>query len=120
MELDACINSTTCLSTTPKVVLVDRGTSASFYLDNAAYRTFIYNKFKVSPVDMESASVALICLQTEGAFHCYQGSSLTWPAVALLSPMRLIPSHHSPPLTPSLWSLSLFKLLSVHSKWWSV
>jgi nucleoside phosphorylase len=51
------------LTTTPKVVLVDRGTSSGFYLDNAAYRTFIYNKFNVSPVDMESASVALICLQ---------------------------------------------------------
>lgn len=63
MKLDACIDSDTCLTTTPKVVLVDRGTSAGFYLDNAAYRTFIYNKFNVSPVDMESASVALICLQ---------------------------------------------------------
>jgi nucleoside phosphorylase len=63
MKLEACIDSDTCLTTTPKVVLVDRGTSAGFYLDNAAYRTFIYNKFNVSPVDMESASVALICLQ---------------------------------------------------------
>ncbi|PNX94905.1 bark storage protein a-like [Trifolium pratense] len=63
LKLDACIDSDTCLTTTPKVVLVDRGTSAGFYLDNAAYRTFIYNKFNVSPVDMESASVALICLQ---------------------------------------------------------
>jgi nucleoside phosphorylase len=63
LKLDACIDSDTCLTTTPKVVLVDRGTSSGFYLDNAAYRTFIYNKFNVSPVDMESASVALICLQ---------------------------------------------------------
>ncbi|XP_012571582.1 bark storage protein A-like [Cicer arietinum] len=63
LKLEACIDTTTCLTSTPKVVLVERGASAGFYLDNAAYRTFIYNKFNVSPVDMESASVALICLQ---------------------------------------------------------
>ncbi|KAK9983863.1 hypothetical protein SO802_033388 [Lithocarpus litseifolius] len=63
LVLEGCINSTTCLSTTPKVTTVQRGTSASIYLDNVAYRSFIYNKFNVSPVDMESASVALICLQ---------------------------------------------------------
>ncbi|GMP94865.1 hypothetical protein CsSME_00044145 [Camellia sinensis var. sinensis] len=63
LELEGCINSTTCLSETPKVTRVLRGTSASIYLDNAAYRNFIYGKFSVSPVDMESAAVALICLQ---------------------------------------------------------
>ncbi|XP_075642641.1 bark storage protein A-like [Castanea sativa] len=68
LVLEGCINSTTCLSTTPKVTTVHRGTSASIYLDNAAYRSFIYNKFNVSPVDMESASVALICLQQRTPF----------------------------------------------------
>ncbi|CAK8568850.1 unnamed protein product [Lathyrus sativus] len=63
MKLEACIDSDTCLTTTPKVLLVERGTSSGFYLDNAAYRTFIHDKFNVSPVDMESASVALVCLQ---------------------------------------------------------
>ncbi|XP_062108937.1 bark storage protein A-like [Humulus lupulus] len=63
LELESCINSTTCLSTTPKVYTVEKGCSASIYLDNAAYRSFIYDKFKVSPVDMESAAVALISLQ---------------------------------------------------------
>lgn len=62
------MNSTTCLSEKPKVVIVKRGTSASIYLDNAAYRSFIYDKFEVSPVDMESAAVALICLQQKVAF----------------------------------------------------
>ncbi|KAM4086447.1 hypothetical protein ACJW30_10G102200 [Castanea mollissima] len=68
LVLEGCINSTTCLTTTPKVTRVQRGTSASIYLDNAAYRSFIYNKFNVSPVDMESASVALICLQQRKPF----------------------------------------------------
>ncbi|XP_058224999.1 uncharacterized protein LOC131334139 isoform X2 [Rhododendron vialii] len=63
LKLQGCLNSTTCLSKTPKVTTVLRGTSASIYLDNAAYRGFIYRKFNISPVDMESAAVALICLQ---------------------------------------------------------
>lgn len=62
------MNSTTCLAHTPKVARVARGTSASIYLDNAAYRSFIYNKFQVSPVEMESAAVALICYQQKVPF----------------------------------------------------
>ncbi|KAK9946668.1 hypothetical protein M0R45_012118 [Rubus argutus] len=68
LKLEGCLNSTSCLSHTPKVARVQRGTSASIYLDNAAYRDFIYDKFNVTPVDMESASVALICLQQRVPF----------------------------------------------------
>ncbi|XWS26332.1 hypothetical protein CRYUN_Cryun26dG0023200 [Craigia yunnanensis] len=68
LELEGCVNSTTCLSETPRVVRVQRGTSASIYLDNAAYRSFIYDKFNVSPVDKESGAVALICLQQRVPF----------------------------------------------------
>ncbi|KAL6344721.1 hypothetical protein AAG906_002627 [Vitis piasezkii] len=75
LELEGCVNSTTCLTETPKVVSVLRGTSASIYLDNAAYRAFIYDKFQVSPVDMESAAVALICLQQRVAFIAFRALS---------------------------------------------
>lgn len=68
MELEGCLNTTTCLSHTPRVARVQRGTSASIYLDNAAYRDFIYDKFNITLVDMESASVALICLQQRVPF----------------------------------------------------
>lgn len=50
------------------MALVDRGTSASIFLSNAAYRSFLYAKFNISPLDMESASVALICLQQRVPF----------------------------------------------------
>ncbi|XP_059658008.1 uncharacterized protein LOC132304373 [Cornus florida] len=75
LELEGCINSTTCLSETPKVTTVQSGTSASIYLDNAAYRGFIYDKFNVSPVDMESAAVALICLQQRVPFITFRALS---------------------------------------------
>ncbi|XP_021277358.1 bark storage protein A-like isoform X2 [Herrania umbratica] len=68
LKLEGCLNSTACLDEKPKVVTVQRGTSGSIFLDNAAYRSFIYSKFNVSPVDMESASLALICLQQRVPF----------------------------------------------------
>lgn len=52
------MNSTTCLSERPKVVTVKRGATASI----------LYEKFNASPVDMESASVALVCLQPKVPF----------------------------------------------------
>nr|XP_043612029.1 bark storage protein A-like [Erigeron canadensis] len=68
LELQGCLNATTCLSIPPKVTTVERGTSASIYLDNTAYRNFIYNKFNISPVEMESAAVALISYQQRVPF----------------------------------------------------
>lgn len=116
LKLEACINSTTCLSTTPKVELVKRGTSAGFYLDNAAYRTFIYNKFHVSPVDMESASVALICLQQRVPFIAFR-------ALSDLAGGGTAESNEADTFSPLAATNSVtvviefVKLLSYHSKW---
>ncbi|WZZ24602.1 hypothetical protein YC2023_008003 [Brassica napus] len=62
MRLPQCVN-TTCLPRPPKVTIVDRGVSASVFVDNAAYRTFLRSKFNATAIDMESAAVALICHQ---------------------------------------------------------
>ncbi|CAI9782532.1 unnamed protein product [Fraxinus pennsylvanica] len=66
--LEQCANSATCLPQTPKVVTVRRGVSANVLVDNAAYRDFLYSKFKAAPVDMESAAVALVCHQQKTPF----------------------------------------------------
>ncbi|XP_039123779.1 bark storage protein A [Dioscorea cayenensis subsp. rotundata] len=63
LELENCVNATTCLPRRAKVVKVERGCSANTFVDNAAYREFLRSKFNVSPVDMETAAVALVCLQ---------------------------------------------------------
>ncbi|KAI3696673.1 hypothetical protein L6452_29135 [Arctium lappa] len=63
LKLEGCLDKDTCLSTPPRVTTVEHGTSASIYLDNAAYRSFIYDKFNISPVEMESAAVALVSYQ---------------------------------------------------------
>ncbi|KAJ8432389.1 hypothetical protein Cgig2_009991 [Carnegiea gigantea] len=63
-----CINATTCISTTPRVATVLRGASASIFVDNAAYRASLYDNFNVTPIEMESAGVALICHQQKVPF----------------------------------------------------
>ncbi|ANM67906.1 Phosphorylase superfamily protein [Arabidopsis thaliana] len=61
-KLPQCVN-TTCLPRPPKVTIVKRGMSASVFIDNAAYRTFLNSKFNATAVEMESAAVALISHQ---------------------------------------------------------
>ena len=68
VELESCVNSTTCLTHKPRIVRVERGCSANVYVDNAHYRDFLHNKFKVTPIDMESAGVALVCLSQNARF----------------------------------------------------
>ena len=68
MKLEGCVNSTTCLPRTPIVTRVKRGISANVFVDNGGYREFLYSKFNVTPIDMESAAVALVCLQQKKPF----------------------------------------------------
>ncbi|KAG6387987.1 hypothetical protein SASPL_153184 [Salvia splendens] len=75
LELEKCVNSTTCLSITPKVAIVSKGASANIFLDNASYRDFLYNKFGISLVDMESAAVALVCQQQRVPYVVFRALS---------------------------------------------
>ncbi|KAK6129685.1 hypothetical protein DH2020_036551 [Rehmannia glutinosa] len=95
IKLENCINSTTCLNRPPIVTRVPRGASASIYVDNAAYRNFLYDKFNVGPVEMESAAVALVCHQQRVPFIVIR--ALSDLAVAVAPPSQTRPPHlHSP------------------------
>ncbi|KAG5022009.1 hypothetical protein JHK85_018351 [Glycine max] len=67
VKLSNCVN-TTCLPRRPIVVRVEKGVSANVFVDNKAYREFLHSKFDVTAIDMESAAVALICLQQKKPF----------------------------------------------------
>ncbi|RWR77876.1 bark storage protein A [Cinnamomum micranthum f. kanehirae] len=75
MKLEGCINSTTCLPRKPVVTRVRRGSSANIFVDNAAYRNFLNSKFNVTPIDMESSAVALVCLQNKTPFIAFRALS---------------------------------------------
>lgn len=74
MKLEGCVNST-CLPRTPIVTKVERGISANVFVDNSAYREFLYTKFNATPVDMETAAVALICFQQNKPFIAFRSLS---------------------------------------------
>ncbi|KAJ4957840.1 hypothetical protein NE237_024951 [Protea cynaroides] len=74
IKLEGCVNST-CLPRTPELFMVDKGCSANVFVDNAAYRLFMNTKFNVSPIDMESAAVALVSLQEGIPFIAVRGLS---------------------------------------------
>lgn len=68
VKLRGCVNTTTCLPRNPIVTRVNRGVSASVFVDNRAYREFLNSKFNATPIDMESAAVALVCYQQKTPF----------------------------------------------------
>ncbi|KAL9666459.1 hypothetical protein QQ045_000792 [Rhodiola kirilowii] len=49
--------------------------SANVLLDNGAHREFLYSKFNATPIDMETAAVALICLQQKKEFIAFRALS---------------------------------------------
>ncbi|CAN1238731.1 Bark storage protein A [Linum grandiflorum] len=62
MELEQCVNSTTCLDQKPKVVVGLKASTSNIFVDNKAYRDFLFQTFHVSSADMESSSVVMTCL----------------------------------------------------------
>lgn len=68
LKLEGCVNSTACLPRVPVAVRVKRGVSANVFVDNKAYREFLQSTFNVTPIDMETAAVALVCLQQKIPF----------------------------------------------------
>ena len=59
MELERCVNSSLCLPEEPKLVVGLNGATSNIFLDNAAYRDFLFQTFEVSSSDMESSAVVM-------------------------------------------------------------
>nr|XP_023900853.1 bark storage protein A-like [Quercus suber] len=75
VKLQKCVNETYCLPETPKVVYGLRGSTADIYLDNAAYREFLFKAFNVSTVDEESAAIVMTSLSNGVPCAVFRGVS---------------------------------------------
>ncbi|OMP07124.1 hypothetical protein COLO4_07609 [Corchorus olitorius] len=62
LKLEQCVNSSLCLPEKPKLVVGLRASTANIFVDNAAYRDFLFQTFHISSVDMESAAVVMTSL----------------------------------------------------------
>ncbi|KAK4835829.1 hypothetical protein QYF36_015056 [Acer negundo] len=62
IELEQCLNSSLCLPEKPKLVVGLSGSTANMFVDNAAYRDFLFHNFNVTSADMESSAVVMTSL----------------------------------------------------------
>ncbi|KAI3996023.1 hypothetical protein MKX01_037520 [Papaver californicum] len=114
IKLEGCTKEgTVCLQKTPKVVAVEKGSSASMYVDNYAYKNFLYSKYQVSSCDMEGAAIALVCHQHYipflgfKALHDeYAAPTPAQPPSSSPSPATSPPPSSSPSPAPSYPSSS--------------
>lgn len=56
--LDQCTADTVCLSQVPVITVGGNGVSGPTFVDNAAYREYVWNTWQADALDMESAAVA--------------------------------------------------------------
>ncbi|KAH9320708.1 hypothetical protein KI387_015347, partial [Taxus chinensis] len=75
LKLERCVNGTFCLSEPPEVVMGLKASTADIFVDNAAYRDFLFNHFQVATVDEESAAIAMVCLSSNVPVIVFRGLS---------------------------------------------
>ncbi|KAJ0079417.1 hypothetical protein Patl1_23821 [Pistacia atlantica] len=75
LELQQCINDTYCLPNRAEIVFGLRGSTADIFLDNAAYREFLFKELNVSTVDEESAAIVMTCLSNAVPSVVFRGVS---------------------------------------------
>lgn len=59
LKLQQCVNETYCLLEIPKVVYGLKASSADVFVNNAAYRQFLFSSFNISTVDEESSAIVM-------------------------------------------------------------
>ncbi|GAA5012045.1 5'-methylthioadenosine/S-adenosylhomocysteine nucleosidase [Acinetobacter puyangensis] len=74
-NLNRCTAEEHCLSHPPKVVFGGNGVSGQSFMDNAAYREYVYSTFQANVVDMESASVGHVAYSNNVPFIVFRSLS---------------------------------------------
>ncbi|XP_019150903.1 PREDICTED: bark storage protein A-like isoform X2 [Ipomoea nil] len=74
VKLERCVNSSLCLSQQPKLLVGLKGSTSNIFIDNAAYREFLFQTFGISSVDMESAAV----VEANDRVEWFSGDSYSW------------------------------------------
>lgn len=68
VELKRCDDEGTCLSNTPTVSVGGNGVSGSAFVDNAAFRQYVFDTFEAKVLDMESAAAAQVAYANQVPF----------------------------------------------------
>ena len=75
VKLESCLLKVKCLERQPVVVVGGNGVSGPTFVDNAAYRQWVWQTFKADALDMESAAVAHVAYVNGVPFIAFRSLS---------------------------------------------
>lgn len=75
VALQRCTPSGDCAEHAPRVISDGTGVSGPTFVDNAAYREWVWNTFHADALDMETAAVAIVAYQANVPYIAFRGLS---------------------------------------------
>ncbi len=75
IELKRCTASQACLSHAPRLMVGGNGVSGPVFVDNAAFRQYVFDTFKAQALDMETAAVAVVAYANRVPFIAFRSLS---------------------------------------------
>ena len=75
IELKTCTEEGACLATPPRVVVGGRGVSGQAFVDNAAFREYVFRTFSAQVLDMETAAIATVAYANAKPFIGFRSLS---------------------------------------------
>jgi adenosylhomocysteine nucleosidase len=75
VELKRCTAAQSCLTRAPRLVMGGNGVSGQTFVDNAAFRQYVFATFKAQVLDMESAAVAMVAYANGVPFIAFRSLS---------------------------------------------
>lgn len=75
IELTSCIPDGACLGEPPQVVVSGNGVSGSAFVDNAAFREWVFETFDAKVLDMETAAIAHVAYANAVPFIAFRSLS---------------------------------------------
>ncbi len=75
VSLTQCTPEDVCLGAEPKVVVGGNGVSGSTFVDNALYRSWVWDTFSAQALDMETAAVAHVAYVNEVPYLAFRSLS---------------------------------------------
>ena len=75
VELNGCTAKDDCLARQPRLVVGGNGVSGQAFVDNAAFRKYVFQAFKANVLDMESAACAMVAYSNTVPFIAFRSLS---------------------------------------------
>lgn len=73
--LQDCVAPGRCLQRKPRLIVGGNGVSGQAFVDNAAFRTYVFATFRAQVLDMESAAVAMVAYANATPFIAFRSLS---------------------------------------------